>query len=184
MLAPDEYLTAEEQASIRHEYVAGAVYAMAGAGEQHNRIAGNVFFQLRSKARGGHCGVFMSDMKLRIGHGECFYYPDVMLVCDTEDSHSHYKDSPCLIAEVLSPSTEAIDRREKWLAYTHIPSLRYYLLMAANRRHIEYYQRDAAGEWQAAILEAHETILVECGEGESRYRAGLCLDDIYEDVRW
>ncbi|MGB1011965.1 MAG: Uma2 family endonuclease, partial [Thiolinea sp.] len=106
-LSPEEYLVGEEHADVRHEYVAGDTYAMAGAGEQHNRIALNIAFQLRSRARGGACGVFMSDMKLRIKQGERFYYPDVILVCDEQDDNTHYKDNPCLVAEVLSPSTEA-----------------------------------------------------------------------------
>jgi Uma2 family endonuclease len=177
-------LDGEERAETRREYVTGEVYAMAGAGENHNRIAGNVFFQLRSKARGGRCGVFMSDMKLRIENGERFYYPDVMLVCNENDDHSHYKDAPCLIAEVLSPSTEAVDRREKWLAYSELDSLRYYLLISADRKHVDYYQRDEEGAWQVSALSSMDTILVQCKDGTSRFSAGLCLDDIYEDVVW
>jgi len=183
-LSPEDYLAGEQQATSRHEYVSGDTYAMAGAGEQHNRIAGNVFFQLRAKARGGRCGVFMSDMKLRIKEGVCFYYPDVMLICDTEDSQSHFKDNPCLIAEVSSPSTQSIDRREKLLAYKEISSLKYYLIIAANRQHVDYYQRNAAQEWEAATLEMHHVIHVQCGSGDTAYEAGLCLEDIYEDVRW
>jgi len=183
-LSAEEYLDGEERAETRHEYVTGEVYAMAGAGENHNRIAGNVFFQLRSKARGGRCGVFMSDMKLRIENGERFYYPDVMLVCNENDDHSHYKDAPCLIAEVLSPSTEAVDRREKWLAYSELDSLRYYLLISADRKHVDYYQRDEEGAWQVSALSSMDTILVQCEDGTSRFSAGLCLDDIYEDVVW
>ncbi|TXH77407.1 MAG: Uma2 family endonuclease, partial [Thiothrix sp.] len=129
LLSPEEYLAGEALAEFRHEYVAGEVYAMAGASERHNRITLNIAFQLRAKARGSQCGVFMNDMKLRIQQGERFYYPDVMLGCSQEDSHEFYKDKPCLIAEVLSPSTETTDRREKWLAYAQIPSLHYYLLV-------------------------------------------------------
>lgn len=184
VLSAEEYLAGEALAEFRHEYVAGEIYAMAGASERHNRITLNIAFQLRAKARGSQCGVFMNDMKLRIQQGECFYYPDVMLGCSQEDSHEFYKDQPCLIAEVLSPSTETTDRREKWLAYAQIPSLHYYLLVETNRRHVEFYQRSQQGQWQAGILQAHQTILVECGEGDNRYRAGLCLDDIYEDVHW
>jgi len=183
-VSAEEYLAGEEVAEVRHEYVTGEIYAMAGAGERHNRIALNIAFQLRSKARGGRCGVFMSDMKLRIGRGERFYYPDVMLVCNENDDHSQYKDAPCLIAEVLSPSTEAVDRREKWLAYSELHSLRYYLLISADRQYVDYYQRDDAGVWQAATLTSQETILVQCGEEGAQFRAGLCLDDIYEDVIW
>lgn len=146
LLSPEEYLVGEAQAEFRHEYVAGEVYAMAGASERHNRISGNLYFQLRAKARGSQRGVFMNDMKLRIQQGERFYYPDVMLGCNPDDSHEFYKDQPCLIAEVLSPSTETTDRREKWLAYAQIPSLRYYLLVETNRRHVEFYQRGYNGQ--------------------------------------
>ncbi|CAA6824055.1 MAG: Uma2 family endonuclease [uncultured Thiotrichaceae bacterium] len=184
VLSPEEYLEGERTAEFRHEYVSGEVYAMAGVDERHNRIAGNIAFQLRAKARGGSCGVFMSDMKLRINQGVCFYYPDVMLTCDSDDRDSHFKDNPCLIAEVSSPSTEAIDHREKLLAYKNIPSLRYYLLIASNRQYVEYYQRNQAGEWQSAILEPHQVIHVQCEGGDTPYEAGLCLEDIYEDVAW
>ncbi|HHL19790.1 MAG TPA: Uma2 family endonuclease [Thiothrix sp.] len=183
-LSPEEYLAEEQQATLRHEYVAGTIYAMAGAGEQHNRIAGNVFFQLRAKARGSRCGVFMSDMKLRIDQGVCFYYPDVMLTCDTDDTEIHFKENPCLTAEVSSPLTESIDRREKLLAYKKIPSLNYYLIIAANRQHIDYYQRDTNQNWQLATLALNEVIHVQYGTGENAYEAGLCLEDIYEDVQW
>ncbi len=107
-----------------------------------------------------------------------------MLVLHEQDGHTHYKDSPCLIAEALSPSTEAADRREKWLAYKAIPSLQYYLLIAANRRHVEYYQRDESGEWHGAVLDGEQALVVECQDQDSSFRAELCLDDVYEDVHW
>ena len=83
-------------------------------------------------------------------------------------------------AEVLSPSTEATDRREKWLAYKHISSLQYYLMIAADRQHVEYYQRDDAGGWYGAVLDGEEAILVECRD----FQAELFSGDVYEDVRW
>ena len=176
----DEYLDGELRSSVRHEYLAGQVYAMAGAGERHNRIALNVAFQLRAAARGGPCGVFMSDMKVRVRQGERFYYPDVALVCDARDQAEYYKDSPCLIAEVLSPSTEMIDRREKWLAYQEMPALRYYLMIGSEQPEIEYYQRNAENGWLMGRLEPGETLTVAC-EG---YLARLRFEDIFEDVRW
>jgi Uma2 family endonuclease len=184
LLSPGEYLDGEKYSDLRHEYIAGEVYAMAGAGEQHNRIALNLAFQLRAKARGGECGVFISDMKLRIDKGVCFYYPDVMLNCDINDNHSHFKDNPCLLAEVSSPSTEAIDHREKLLVYKNIPSLKYYLLIASNRQHIKYYQRNKIGKWESDTLEINQVIHVQCGTGNTQYEAELCLEDIYEDVNW
>ena len=112
-----DYLAGEQDSDIRHEYVDGEVYAMAVAVESHNLIAGNVFARLRNLVRGGPCRVFISDMKLQGAAWDAFYYPDVMVVCDPSDTQTHFKRSPSLVVEVLSPATESIDRREKMLAY-------------------------------------------------------------------
>ncbi|HYN79752.1 MAG TPA: Uma2 family endonuclease, partial [Lamprocystis sp. (in: g-proteobacteria)] len=136
-ISVEEYLQGEPASPIRHEYIAGQVFAMAGAGEAHNRIAGNLFFHLRAATRGTPCGVFINDMKVRVTTHDAFYYPDVLLTCDPRDRESLYKEAPCLIAEVLSPSTEVIDRREKLIAYRTLEALRYYLLVAQDRRRVE-----------------------------------------------
>lgn len=188
-LGIEEYLQGEILADTRHEYIAGNVYAMAGAGERHNRISLNIAIGLRMPARGSDCGVFISDMKLKtqghnIGdhntHDTCFYYPDVMLSCDNDDDHPMYKTSPCLIAEVLSPSTETTDRREKLLSYKNISSLKYYLLVSSIQQSVEYYQKNAQGEWDKFELGQDGVINIHC----NHYHASLCLDEIYEDVRW
>nr|VFK50476.1 MAG: Endonuclease, Uma2 family (restriction endonuclease fold) [Candidatus Kentron sp. TUN]VFK51721.1 MAG: Endonuclease, Uma2 family (restriction endonuclease fold) [Candidatus Kentron sp. TUN] len=178
-ISPEEYLQGEKLSEIRHEYLDGDVFAMAGTSEQHNRIALNLAFWLRSVARGGPCGVFMSDVKVRIHQGERFYYPDVMLVCDKDDNNAYYKDNPCLIAEVLSESTETIDRREKWLAYRAIPGLRYYLLVDSRRPEITWFRRTESG-WEVGTLESGESLSVECPP----YGAKLEFAEIYEDVIW
>ena len=175
-----DYLAFELTADVRHEYIDGQLYAMAGASERHNRISLNVGFHLRAAARGGQCGVFMSDMKLRIPEQKAFYYPDVMLVCNQEDNEEYYKQQPCFIAEVSSSSTINIDKREKLIAYQQIPSLRYYLLINANKKHLEYFVRDTENEWQTAILEDRETLEIVC----ENYQAVLTLQDIYEDVEF
>jgi Uma2 family endonuclease len=174
----DDYLRNEEAATAKHEYVDGEVYAMAGAGERHNRIAGNAFFILRTATRGTPCGVFIADMKLRLEQRNAFYYPDVLLTCQADDDHPFYKKSPCLLVEVLSPSTANIDRREKWLAYRTLDSLRAYLLVDSERRHVDYYVLDEAGGWAAGELEEDEVLTVDCG----RLSVPLCLDDLYEDI--
>jgi len=153
---------------------------MAGISEQHNRIAVNIAFLLRAVARGGPCGIFVSDVKARIRQGERFYYPDVMLVCDREDNNAYYKDNPCLIAEVLSESTKAIDRREKRLAYREIPSLRYYLLVDSQRPEITWFRRTESG-WEVGALTPGESLTVEC---LPEYAAELGFAEIYEDVVW
>lgn len=177
-LPPEDYLAGEEAASVKHEYVDGEVYAMSGASEKHNRIAGNAFFHFRAATRGKTCGAFMADMKLRLVEQNLFYYPDVMLACDPEDDHPLYKTRPCVIVEVLSPSTAATDRREKWHAYRNLPSLQAYLMADAEARSVEYYLRDEAGIWQHARLEENEVFSLRCGDA----RIVLSLDDLYEDV--
>ncbi len=172
------YLDGEQDSDIRHEYVAGQVFAMASASEGHNRISLNLAFHLRTATRGTHCGVFISDMKVKVAAHESFYYPDVLLTCDSGDNDPLYKQAPCLIAEVLSPSTELIDRREKLIAYRALPSLRHYLLIAQDRRCVEQYMRDADGGWRYRVCDAEGIIELDC----QPLRPTLTLADLYEDV--
>lgn len=174
---PDDYLIGEAASALKHEYIDGQIHAMAGAGEKHNRIALNAAFHFRTAARGTPCGVYISDMKLRVAEANAFYYPDVMLVC-AEDDHPQYKTAPCVIVEVLSPSTAAIDRREKWLAYRRLASLRAYLLVESEQRRAEYWLRSADGEWRQGVLEENEVLNLDCPP----LSIPLSLDDLYEDV--
>ena len=164
VLSHREYLEGEQRSVIRHEYLAGQVFAMAGAGENHHRISLNIAFHLRTATRGKLCGVFISDMKLRVEQNDAYYYPDVMLTCDPADSESLYKRSPCLVVEVLSPSTEAIDRREKLIAYRNLPSLRYYLLVAQEKRQVECYMRDAENRWRLTVCDNEGTLEIVCDD--------------------
>lgn len=174
-----EYLEGEQRSDIRHEYLAGRVYAMAGAGEKHNLIALNIASILRAAVRGTPCRAFISDMKVRVEQNDAFYYPDVMVTCDPLDTEPLSKHLPCLIVEVLSPATEAIDRREKLVAYRTLPSLRYYLLVSQDTRQVECFTRTPDNHWHAAIIENAGTLEILCdGLG-----ANFSLDDVYEDVR-
>lgn len=173
----EDYLHGEQESPVRHEYVAGQVFAMAGAGETHNRISLNLAFHLRAATRGTPCGVFISDMKVRVADHDAFYYPDVLLTCDPTDREPLYKTAPCLIAEVLSPSTEVTDRREKLLAYRALPTLRYYLLVAQDRRLVEVYRRESDGGWRYEVSEDAD-LAFDCGGLSLR----LTLADLYEDV--
>lgn len=177
-LEEHDYLAREVASAERHEYVAGVAYAMAGAGERHNRIAPNLAMQLRAAARGTGCGVYISDMKLRVAGGRAYYYPAVMLSCKPAAPDAVYKETPCLVAEVLSPSTAAIDTREKLQAYCAIESLRYYLLVESERVAVSYRIRGADGEWLAASLDPGERIEIDCGP----LRASRGLREIYEDT--
>jgi Uma2 family endonuclease len=177
-LTEQDYLTLEATSEFKNEYVDGDCYAMSGASEKHNLITGNIFLQLKQAARGSGCKVFASDMKCRAEHGRFYYYPDVMLVCEKADNAEFYKEQPCFVAEVQSPSTERVDRHEKWQTYSQIPSLNYYLLADSQQKKVDYFQRDEAGAWQAGVLEPGESLELTCGD----YRVALSFEDIYEDV--
>jgi Uma2 family endonuclease len=172
-----DYLRGEQESPVRHEYVAGQVFAMAGAGETHNRISLNIAFHLRAATRGTPCGVFISDMKVRVAAHDAFYYPEVLVGCDPTDREPLYKAAPCLIAEVLSPSTEVIDRREKLLAYRALDALRYYLLVASDRRLVEIYRRGIDGRWRYEAIDDGE-LAFDCAGMQVRFT----LADLYEDV--
>ena len=174
-LSVEDYLTGEEGGEQRHEYIGGEVYAMVGTSDRHNLIALNLATVLRPHVRGTPCRLFMSDMKvrLRVASDDAFYYPDLMLACDPDDRATYYRTHPCLIVEVLSDTTERIDRREKLLAYTSIDSLQEYVLLSQNRIEAELHRR--ADGWRAQVISS----------GDVRFQClGLTvpLTTIYEDV--
>ena len=174
-LSVDEYLASEDGAELRHEYIGGEVYAMTGATARHGLITLNMAAALRSHVRGSGCQLFANDMKvrLRIGGDDIFYYPDILLSCDPADRAVYFRESPCLIVEVLSESTERLDRREKFFAYQRIPSLREYVLVAQDRCEVQVHRRSS--DWAAEVL-TEGMLRLECLD------VGLSLDDIYEDV--
>jgi Uma2 family endonuclease len=176
-LNEQEYLQGELTSEIRHEYVDGEVYAMAGAGEAHNLIALNIASKLREFVRGGPCRVFISDMRLHVPTWKAYYYPDILVTCDPTDSQSYFKERPSLVVEVFSSDTERTDHKEKMLAYRTLATLKEYVLVTTDKRQIEIYRRDAQDEWQLAVVNQDESMQLES------IGASLTLDEIYEDVR-
>ena len=136
-LTPDEYLAYERQQQLRHELVDGYLYAMTGASDRHEEIALNLAAALRVHLRGGPCRVYKGDLKIRIA--DDFYYPDVFVRCGEDPGDAYFKTDPVLIAEVLSPSTQRYDRGDKRLAYSTLPSLQDYALIAQDRMVVELY---------------------------------------------
>lgn len=174
-LAVDEYLLNEDGADCRHEYINGQVYAMTGASDRHGLMTLNIATSLRPHLRGTPCQLFANDMKvhLRIQEQDIFYYPDVLLSCDPTDRATYYRCAPCLLIEVLSDSTERIDRREKLWAYQTLPSLQEYVLIAQNERLVDIYRR--ANHWKAEVVTEGSVVLTDLA-------LDLSLDMIYEDV--
>lgn len=173
-LSLEEYLRLEETATTRHEFVAGRVYAMSGTTVRHNLIAVNILKALNQLSRGTACRSYIIDIKLR-ATPDRVYYPDVMVVCDTHDQDAVILDSPCFIAEVASSSTRRTDRGEKLDAYLRIVSLRGYLVVEQDRRHVTLYTR-SGDEWQREEIMTSGVFRVPCVDGQ------LSLDDIYAGI--
>jgi Uma2 family endonuclease len=176
-LTAQEYLALEEQSEIRHEFVDGQLFAMAGGSEEHNIISGNIFAWLHAKLRKGPCRPFIADMKafLAEDNHERFYYPDVMVVCDPRGTEKYFTRSPKIVFEVLSDSTERTDRSEKLLNYTAIESLDIYVLVAETKVAVTVFRR--SNEWRPELLHTRDEELSLEPLGLS-----LPLSVIYEDI--
>ncbi|MBA2246183.1 MAG: Uma2 family endonuclease [Gemmatimonadetes bacterium] len=171
LLSVEEYIDFELASPVRHEYVGGMIYALSGVTRRHSRIAGNIFLRLAAAAGDGPCRLHLAEVRLRIG--EIHYYPDITVACGAEPEDPYIEDAPCLLVEVTSPSTEAIDRREKLMIYRQIPSLRAYLIVDQEERRVERHWRDEAEEWQYAAVAGDGAVPIPCPE------MTLPLDEIY-----
>ncbi len=142
-----DYLRVEETARRKHEYVEGAVYAMVGATNVHNRVATNATGVLHSQLRGKRCEVFNSDTKVRVRlpRGTRFYYPDVSVVCQPNPPGDTFHDAPAVIVEVISPSTRRTDENEKREAYLSIDALSAYILVETSDVAALVYRRGDSG---------------------------------------
>ena len=150
---------------------------MARANNAHNVISGNVFLSVGVGARSAQCRAYINDMKLRTpkpeGH---IYYPDVFATCDSDDLNTNVKTTACFIVEVLSTSTEDVDRGEKWQNYRKIPSLQAYVLVSQKQKYVEVYRRMTDGSWHYEFLENDGALDLPC------INTSLTLKEIYEDV--
>ncbi|BDI16015.1 hypothetical protein ANSO36C_18170 [Nostoc cf. commune SO-36] len=176
-ISPEEYLEGEKVSEIKHEYIDGQVYAMAGASDAHVTVSMNVSMLLRNHLRGSGCRVYMLDMKAQIDIINRYFYPDVMVTCDTRDKEFEYfKRHPSLIIEVLSESTEGYDRGKKFASYRHLESLQEYVLISPDRMSVECFRRNEDGHW---VLYPYE-------KGEEVHLASVdfrcAIAEIYEDV--
>lgn len=174
----DDYLAGELVSRVKHEYLGGFVYAMSGARNAHNRIAGNLFASLHVMLRGQSCQPYNSDTKIRINlpsHVR-FYYPDVSVGCDSNPLDDSFQDRPVVIVEVLSRKTRRIDIGEKRDAYFAIPTLRVYLLVEQECFGVSAYRRSDQEFVQEAYLDRSAILpLPEIG-------VEIQLADIYEGI--
>lgn len=171
-----EYLKSEDSSQIRHEYLNGQVFGMTGGSREHNAITLNIATQLHTRLRGSGCKVFASDMKVRVEIDNVFYYPDVVVTCNSQDTEKFFLTKPCLIVEVLSPSTENIDRREKLLTYKKIEDLQEYVLVGQDDVEVELYRKDKDENWIKYILGKNDAVILDS------VNLQLTMTEIYEDV--
>ncbi|MCI0654678.1 MAG: Uma2 family endonuclease [Methylococcaceae bacterium] len=140
----EEYLVLERAAPCKSEFHAGYIYAMTGASREHNLLSVNIASELRSQLKGRPCETYINDMRVKAAATHSYHYPDVTVVCgspELEDEHGDTLLNPTLLIEVLSRSTEAYDRGDKFANYRKIPSLREYLLVTQHLPRIERYVR-------------------------------------------
>jgi Uma2 family endonuclease len=144
-ISVEEYLAFEEDSRVKHEYVAGRVYAMTGTTRAHNHIILNLAASIKSHLRGGPCSVYAAELRtyIKVDREEFFYYPDVVVSCDDKSGEPKRIDDAKLVIEVLSPSTEAVDRREKRLNYRNIPTLEEYVLISQRSPEITFHRRSS-----------------------------------------
>ena len=177
-VSPEDYLAGEKVSPIKHEYKQGEIYAMAGAKQPHVIISVNAATLLRNHVRGSGCITYMADIKVRNEASNFYYYPDVAVTCDERDSNTDedFIIYPRLIVEVLSPSTAAFDRGEKFADYRTSESLQEYVLINQERVSVECFRRNAEGLW----------VLYPYSQGQevqfSSVNFSCAIETLYEDA--
>jgi Uma2 family endonuclease len=174
----EEYLASEILAEVKHEYLGGVVYAMAGASEPHNRIAANLAGMLYARLRGRSCEPFGSDMKVRLRPLDetYFYYPDAMIACDPTDTGHGWRERPAALFEIISEETRRIDEREKRIPYMQLPSLQAYVRIEQARPEVVVEWRTPDG-WKSEKLRGIEAVV-----RLSALEIELPLAELYERV--
>ena len=158
MSAP-EFLAWDETQTVKHEFLGGEVFAMTGVSDRHSTTVLNLVFAVRSHLRGTPCRIYATDVKLRVAVADAYFYPDIMVTCGESDRRSRLiKGEAKFIAEVLSPSTAAYDRGDKFGAYRALPTLEEYLLVDTERQRCDLYRKGADGLWVLHPVEVGQTL--------------------------
>ena len=178
LMTPQEYLTWEPTQEQRYEYWDGEVVAMSGGTRNHNRVSLNFSKLLDDALADCPCEVYMVDVKAQVEVGRKYFYPDVVVTCDERDREPQFVRFPCLIIEVLSPSTEGIDRGTKFAKYRKFTTLQEYVLVQVEQPGVEIFRRNQQGKW----------VLSEYGLGESlqleSVNVEISIADLYRQVQF
>lgn len=177
-LSIEEYLASERDVEIRHEYVAGYVYALESASDPHDQIAINLVTKLDSHLGGKPCEVFMAGMKVKMSEN-AVYYPDVVVACDNPPKDSYYRTHPVLVVEVTSQDTRRFDYCEKLNTYRKSATIRDYLIVAQDQIRVDLHQRQENGDWAHLIFTQPDEVVEFVSIGLS-----LQVSDIYRGVQF
>ena len=178
LMTVEEYFEWEEIQEERHEYWDGEVVAMAGATRNHHRVVRNFSIRLNTAFGDGPCEVFTADIRVRVEPRRKYFYPDMVVSCDDREDEDLYLNYPCLIIEVLSPSTEAIDRGIKFAKYRAILSLKEYVLVQVSQPGVEVYQRSDRGQWIYSAYGMDDRFLLDSVGVE------VTVSDLYHQVKF
>ena len=174
----EDFLAWEAEQPERWAFFNGEAFMMAGGADVHNAISLNTAFALRQTLRGTRCNVFMSDVRLRLAESDDLFYPDVFVTCsDADRARRQVKEDPVLIAEVLSPSTEAHDRGDKFAAYRRFAELKTVLFLSQDRAHVECFTRGEDGRWVLSEASGETARLA-----LPAFDFELALADLYRDL--
>ncbi|NET51919.1 MAG: Uma2 family endonuclease [Merismopedia sp. SIO2A8] len=178
-LTADEYLAFEQTSQTKHEYRNGQIYAMAGASNNHVTIAGNLFASLRFTLRDTGCRPYISDTKIHIPAKNTYYYPDVVVSCDSRESGlNHFLAYPCLVVEVLSDTTEAFDRGDKFADYRQLDSLTEYVLISQKQVAVDVFHRNEQDQWVLSAYNASHSFRLQS------INVDIEVAELYEDVEF
>jgi Uma2 family endonuclease len=171
-----EYLDWEPTQEERYEYWDGEVVAMSGATRNHNRVSANCFRLLDDALVDRPCEAYIVDVKVQIAPGQKYFYPDVVVTCDERDKDPRFVQFPCLIVEMLSPSTEAIDRGIKFAQYRKFTALQEYVLVQVDQPFVEVFRRNVQGQWVLSEYALEDRFCFESLNVE------IAIADLYQQV--
>lgn len=177
-VSPEIYLEGERVSPIKHEYRNGQIYAMVGAKKPHLVLTSNLTKLLGNHLENSPCLVLTSDIKVRLEEANCYYYPDIAVVCDEREINStdDFILYPILIVEILSKSTEAFDRGDKFIDYQTCPTVQEYLLIHQNKKTVECYRKNSSSDWEMTLYQGEDQVYF----SSINYEASL--ESIYHKV--
>ncbi len=178
LMSAEAYLTWELTQEERHEYWDGEVVAMSGGTKKHNRVSSNAFKILDRAVADRDCEVYINDVKIQVQANRKYFYPDVVVTCDERDQDTYLVQYPCLIIEVLSPSTEAVDRGKKFTHYRRFTTLQEYVLIQPEQPIVEVFCRNASGKWELAEYGMDDVIHLES------IGCPIAVKDLYDRVKF